>query len=112
MKVFFNRCFPPGRFVALNFFGMLFVRRGTVVTPALLNHEAIHSAQMRELLYVPFYVIYVTEWLWRVMKNRGKSYRSYRDLSFEREAYLYGDDMSYLRRRKPFAQWRCHSQRQ
>ena len=107
MKVIRNSILPIGReFGAINLFGVLFAKRDIRLTPEVMNHEEIHSRQMRELLYIPFYLIYVAEWFCRLVRCRGNSYRAYREISFEREAYRHGPDLSYLPRRKPFAQWR------
>ena len=88
-------------FTAVNLPGVLVVRPGVELTPQLLNHERIHTAQMRELLYVGFYVLYVAEWLVRLL-HRGNAYRN---ISFEREAYANQHDLTYLSRRKHYS-WR------
>lgn len=107
MKIVRNNIIPFGRgFGAINLFGILFIKRDVPVSPRLINHEAIHSRQMRELLFVPFYVIYVVEWLARLVCRRGDCMRAYHDISFEREAYRHDGDLSYLKTRRPFAQWR------
>lgn len=107
MRIVRNDIIPVGRgFAAINLFGVLFVRRGVALSAELLNHEAIHSRQMRELLYVPFYVLYVAEWLVRLAICRGDAMRAYRGISFEREAYGHAADPDYLRRRRLWAQWR------
>lgn len=107
MKVIHNRLLPPGRnYSAINLFGVLFVKNGTAVTPLLLNHEAIHTAQMRELWYLPFYLLYIMEWLWRLAECRGNSYKAYRSISFEREAYSCAGNPGYLSERHSFAQYR------
>ncbi len=106
MKVILNNIIPFGRFGAINLFGVLFAKHTMSLTPEVINHEEIHTRQMRELLYIPFYIVYVLEWGLRLIKNRGNFYRSYREISFEREAYSHGDDLSYLHRRKPYAQWK------
>lgn len=107
MKVIRNSILPVGReFGAINLFGALFAKPDMRLTPEVMNHEEIHSRQMRELLYIPFYLIYVAEWLCRLVRCRGNRYRAYLDISFEREAYRHGPDLGYLTRRKPFAQWR------
>jgi hypothetical protein len=64
-----------------------------------LNHEKIHIRQQLELLVVPFYVLYLLEFLvrWMVLKNRFKAYKS---ISFEREAYGNEYDLGYLKKRK------------
>ncbi len=102
MKIIRNRIIPFGKFSAINLFGVLFVKGPVKVDGTLLNHESIHTAQMRELGYVFFYVLYILEWLWRLFR-RGNAYRN---LSFEREAYDHQSDPGYLSRRPRFAQWR------
>ena len=59
MKIIRNGIIPPKGFACINLFGVLWVRHGVSVNDRLLAHEAIHTAQMRELAYVGFYIIYV-----------------------------------------------------
>ena len=60
MKIIRNNLIPFRGFKAMNLFGVLFVRgRDTVLTDSDMRHETIHTAQMRETLYVPFYVLYL-----------------------------------------------------
>ena len=73
-----------------------------VVSDVDINHERIHAAQMKELLYIPFYIWYVIEWLIRLVQFRN-SYMAYRNISFEREAYQNQEDMYYLKSRKFFS---------
>ena len=108
MIVIRNSLIPFGRkFGAINLFGVLFAKHGMVLTPQVMNHERIHSRQMRELLFVPFYLIYLLEWLCRLVQFRGDHYKAYVNTSFEREAYAHGDDLSYLEHRPLFGQWRA-----
>lgn len=65
------------------------------------NHEEIHTAQMKETLYVFFYLWYIAEWLVRLMQYRNFR-KAYRNISFEREAYACESDMGYLQRRKRY----------
>jgi hypothetical protein len=101
MKIVYNKYIPGKKFLAINLFGVFFVRRGAVLTALDINHENIHTAQMREMLYVFFYLWYVVEFLLRlcVYRNRMKAYYTIR---FEREAYRYGSDLDYLDKRKHF----------
>lgn len=102
-----SRWIPVGRrFACMNLFGLLFVKPWANPSATLINHERIHSVQMRELLWIPFYILYVLEWLWWLIRWRGDTYRAYHSISFEREAYAYGDDLDYIPRRRRFAQWR------
>lgn len=107
MKVIRNNILPIGRhYGAINLFGVIFAHHDMSLTRQVLNHEAIHTAQMREMLYLPFYLLYVLEWLWRLIQTRGNSFEAYRRISFEREAYRCDHDQKYLSRRRPFAQYR------
>ena len=94
----------PKRY-CVNLFGTLWVRDPTWLDEKVINHERIHTAQMRELFVIPFYILYVIEWLFRLAVERNFD-RAYRSISFEREAYAHGNDLDYLNRRKHFAQWR------
>ncbi len=109
MKIIENNIIPFPGFLAINLFGVIFVREdswkhwnesGRKVT---MNHEAIHTAQMKELLYVFFYIIYFFEWLSRLVLHTKTAYYG---LSFEQEAFKHQNDLDYLKNRKHFAQWR------
>lgn len=101
MKVIYNRFIPFRDFLAVNLFGMIFARKGCRLNRIAFNHEAIHTAQMREMLFIPFYVWYITEWLLRLF-CKGNAYEN---ISFEREAYSNQSKLDYLSRRKRFT-WR------
>lgn len=109
MKVVENGVIPFKGFLAINLFGIVFVRKeywrkkDAWHRQKCLLHESIHTAQMKELLYVFFYVIYILEWLLRLAVRPKEAYRS---ISFEVEAYSHQGDEEYLRNRKHFAQWR------
>lgn len=70
----------------------------------MLNHELIHTAQMKELLYLPFYILYGIEWLIRLGMYRNAR-KAYRNISFEREAYNMQNNFHYIidKERKPYA---------
>jgi hypothetical protein len=100
MKIVRSRYLPPSRrHVAINLFGVFFVHPNVHVNERIVNHERIHTAQMRELCYIPFYLIYLTEWLIRLMM-KGNAYMS---ISFEREAYRHEFEYDYLKHRKHYA---------
>ena len=99
MKIIRNNVIPFKGFAAINLFGVLFVRKDARVTERMLNHESIHTAQMKETLYVFFYVWYFTEWVIRLFMKGN----AYRNISFEREAYANQDDRMYLADREPMA---------
>ena len=63
MKIIYNNIIPFKGFKCINLFGVLFVRKGCFMSEEDLNHERIHTAQMKEMLYVFFYLWYFVEWL-------------------------------------------------
>ena len=97
MKIIRNNIIPFKGYKAINLFGVLFVRKNAEIDELTINHEEIHTAQMKETLYVFFYVWYIIEWLIRLPFGNA-----YRNISFEREAYANQDDLNYLENRKRF----------
>ncbi|WP_238381699.1 hypothetical protein [Mucilaginibacter pedocola] len=65
----------------------------------LLNHERIHLRQQAELLVLPFYILYLLNYLLSLARYR-RHYPAYRNISFEREAYDKEADLHYLGRRR------------
>ena len=107
MRIIRNKIIPFGaKYAAINLFGLLFVKNGVDFSPRLINHELIHSIQGRELLWVPFYIVYVLEWIWRVVQFHGNLYQAYRHISFEEEAYRNEHNLNYLNSRPRFGMWR------
>lgn len=100
-KIVYNRYIPFGKeFLAINLFGVIFTKGR--LTEVDINHELIHTIQMRELLYVPFYIVYVLEWMIRIVQYRGWV-KGYSHISFEKEAYENQRNMNYLKKRKHFS---------
>ncbi|MDY5631977.1 MAG: hypothetical protein SPF56_05725 [Bacteroidaceae bacterium] len=89
----------------INLFGTLWTRDRSWIDRHVINHEQIHTAQQLELLVLPFYVLYVLEWLVRLIQYRNME-QAYMNISFEREAYKHGHNLHYLKHRRHFAQWR------
>ena len=56
MKIIYNNLIPFNGYKAINLFGVLFVRKGCTMSEIDINHEAIHTTQMKEMLYIFFYV--------------------------------------------------------
>lgn len=102
MKVVKNRFIPPRGFAYVNLFGVLFTRRYRLISSVELNHEQIHTEQMKEMLYVFFYLWYIIEWLIRLIILRD-SHKAYRAISFEQEAYANQDKLTYLEGRKRYS---------
>ena len=99
MKIIRNKYIPFQGFKAINLFGILFVRGNARISERTLRHEAIHTAQMKEMLYIFFYLWYVVEWIIRLFMEGN----AYRNISFENEAYTNEDNIIYLESRKRFA---------
>lgn len=107
MKVIYNSIIPFKGFAAINLLGVVFARKECrPLSDRTLRHEAIHTAQMRELAYIGFYIIYLLEWLFRLLRQSWTGENAYRSISFEKEAYRNQDRKTYLSYRKHFAQWR------
>lgn len=100
MIIIKNKIIPFGKhFFAINLFGILFAKGEC--DKITINHESIHTAQIKELLYIFFYLLYVIEWLIRVIQYRG-CIKGYQNISFEREAYTHQHDLEYLGKRRRF----------
>lgn len=103
MKIIYNKILPVKGFVAINLFGLVFARKAhQPLSEITINHEAIHTAQMKEMLYVFFYLWYVIEWLIRLAVTRN-SFRAYHMICFEREAAQYMHNPNYLKTRKHYS---------
>lgn len=101
MKIIHNKYIPFGkRYLAINLFGIIFTK-GDLSVPSI-RHEKIHTRQQLELLIIPFYLLYILEWLFRLLQYRN-AFQAYKNISFEREAYENMNDESYLEGRKKYA---------
>ena len=100
MKIIYNKIIPWQGFKAINLFGFLFVR-SNLLKDRDINHEAIHSEQMKELLWIPFYIWYLIEFMIKLWWFLDGS-KAYKRVSFEVEAYMHQDDLDYLKNRKRY----------
>lgn len=68
----------------------------------LINHEKIHLRQQLELLVLPFYILYLANYLINlfIYKNHQKAYRN---IIFEKEAFENEKRNDYLKSRKIWA---------
>lgn len=101
MKIIRNNIIPFKGFAAINLFGILFIRNGVEITSKLIQHESIHTEQMKEMAYIFFYLWYCIEWLIKLIKYRNKK-KAYWAISFEREAYKFQRVPIYLNKRKHY----------
>ncbi len=93
--------------LAINIFG--FILAVDSLTDKDINHELIHTAQMKEMLYIFFYIWYGIEWFLLFLKYHNWT-TAYYHIRFEQEAYRHGDDLHYLSQRKHFNEFRKRSQ--
>ncbi len=99
---FWTQFFSFGKAQAITIFPFIFLlHKRDRQNRILLNHERIHICQALELLVIPFYVWYLTEFLIRfiVLQN---FHRAYLRISFEQEAHKNDQDLNYLKKRKVF----------
>jgi hypothetical protein len=98
-----NKYLVPKGFTGLTAYPFVFIKNQRDKTNTFfLNHERIHLRQQLELLILPFFIWYTLEYLIRLMQYRKKK-QAYRNISFEREAYINETDLDYLENRKTFS---------
>lgn len=101
--IFISKYLVPKGYAGLTMYPFVFLKskhlKGDTV---LLNHEKIHLKQQLELLIFPFYVVYVMEFLFRLVQFRQWR-TAYRNISFEREAYTNENRLDYLKTRPTWA---------
>lgn len=89
-------------FTAIALYPFIWLRLGIHRTDrVLLNHERIHWAQQAELLVLPFYVLYLLNYLFNLLKYRRHSI-AYLNIVFEKEAYANEAWLDYLPQRRRF----------
>ena len=106
MKIVHNNIIPFKGYKAINLFGVVFVRKGTTLNKIDVRHEAIHTAQYKELLYIGFLPLYVLMFIWELIKFRDW-HKAYEEVPFEREAYKYEGVVDYLKNRKRYNWINC-----
>jgi len=66
-----------------------------------INHETIHFQQQLELLVIPFYILYITEYFIKFFIYFSIK-KAYYNISFEREAFNNDTNFEYLQTRKRY----------
>lgn len=97
--------FPPRPFAGISLCGIIIFRRDAHVGSADIHHELIHFRQQCEWLFVGFFVVYVLEFGYHLLRQRDWM-KAYRAISFEREAYRHQQDIDYLNHRPLWANYR------
>ena len=89
----------PRCFRGLTFYPFVFLAdKDDKLNKVFINHEKIHIRQQLELLILPFYLWYFTEYLFRLIQYKDRK-EAYFNISFEREAYKNEKDLNYLKQR-------------
>ena len=101
LTVIENSLLPPKGFSAINLV-CVFTRDIASISENTLRHEAIHTMQAREMLYIFHFLLYGLEYLVRlcICCNKDKAYKS---ISTEQEAYYNARNLNYRKERKMFA---------
>lgn len=100
VSAFLTKFFSFGRADAITIFPFVFVREKRMLqNEVLMNHERIHLVQALELLVIPFYLLYLVEFVVRFVRVMNVE-AAYRSISFEQEAYKNETDQQYLKNRK------------
>lgn len=92
---------------AITLWPFIFVRSKRWDDAILINHELVHIAQFNELFVVGFYAIYVWDYIRGYIKHRD-SYKAYRRIRFEQEAYDNQHDLDYLKERPKYS-WKKYN---
>lgn len=116
MKVVYNNLIPFKGFIAINIFGILFVRETyrDKLLRTTYTHESIHTEQMLDFVFglkplliiggIIFYILYLIEWIIKLLVSAftlGKI-NAYRSISFEQEAFNNQREKNYPQTRKRF----------
>jgi hypothetical protein len=96
MKVIINKLIPMKGYVAMTTWPFIFARKE--LNKYILNHENIHGEQQKELLIIPFYVLYILEYLIKICITFSTS-KAYYSISFEQEANRYEHELDYIKHR-------------
>jgi len=98
------RFITAGKAQAITLYPFVIVNRKDI-GDRIINHEKIHLRQQLELLILPFYIIYLSEFLIHFISCRNFDL-AYRSISFEREAYCNDTNFNYIKTRKLFQGFR------
>ncbi|MBT8395096.1 MAG: hypothetical protein KJN66_09635 [Bacteroidia bacterium] len=98
--ILISKYLVPNGYNGLTIYPFVFLKHKRFAKDAIiLNHEKIHLKQQLEMLILPFYIIYILEFLINLFRDRNW-YVAYKNVSFEREAYRNEMNMDYLKQRR------------
>ena len=118
MKVIYNKFIPFKGFYAITIIKWIFVREecryldGSSVYNKMVNHESIHEQQILDFTpeifpswfrytvgSICFYLLYVLEWLFKLIPCLITKNNAYRSLCAEQEAFENELDFEYIKNR-------------
>ena len=106
MKIIYNDILPIKGHIAINIFGLILARKKMKYYPdfvknVIINHELIRTEQIKELLYIPFYILYLCNYIHNlfIYKNHKDAYRN---IYFEKETYDNETNLDYIKTRKKY----------
>jgi hypothetical protein len=94
MIIIHTRHFPFGSYTTINLFGILFTKNKKL-SKRTINHERIHTKQMKEMLFIFFYLWYGLEYI-IIRLFHAKQNDAYHDVSLEEEAHNNDDNQDYI----------------
>ncbi|MDO7137557.1 hypothetical protein Q5N70_11300 [Algibacter lectus] len=98
--VFISKYLVPKGYTGITLYPFVFLKHKTLKNNiVLLNHEKIHLKQQIEMLVLPFYIWYGFEFVLRFIQLKNW-HAAYKNISFEREAYLNEKNLQYLNDRR------------
>ena len=93
----------PKGFAGLAVYPFIFLKKTSLKSDIfLINHEEIHLKQQRETFILLFFFFYIMEWVIKLLIYQNTAL-AYKNISFEKEAYLNEGNINYLNNRKPWA---------
>jgi hypothetical protein len=96
-------CVPFLPYAAMAFFPFILVQNRAIANDQVfIRHETIHLRQQLELLIIPFYLFYLASYLINFIRFKTHDL-AYRNIIFEKEAYLHEGDPAYLKNRRWWA---------
>lgn len=98
--ILISKYIVPKGHIGITIFPFMFLKyKALKANTILINHEKIHLRQQIELLIIPFFIIYVFEFLIRLIQYKNWNL-AYRNISFEREAYRNEKHLDFLKKRR------------
>ena len=98
--IFISKFLIPKNYNGLAVYPFIFLKNKSLShNPILINHERIHLRQQIELLWIFFFLWYIIEFLFHLVRLRNW-HKAYHRISFEKESYQNENNIDYLKTRK------------